>query len=112
MTPIDPKRFLLKMEELPELLRDPGFMIDGKLLVEVVHACADRLANKLGVDRSGSRCDENARHGCGTGGDPRDLTARQPDCGCISGRDRPWLLIGVDLGRLVVYTSRPARAVD
>lgn len=49
VTPIDPERFLLKMEELPELLRDPGFMIDGKLLVEVVHACADRLASKLGA---------------------------------------------------------------
>jgi len=48
VTPIDPERFFLKIEELPELLRDPGFMIDGKLLVEVVHACADRLANKLG----------------------------------------------------------------
>jgi hypothetical protein len=48
VTPIDPERFFLKMEELPELIRDPGFMIDGKLLVEVVHACADRLANKLG----------------------------------------------------------------
>ena len=48
VTPIDPERFFLKMEELPELLRDPGFMIDGKLLVEVVHACADRLASKLG----------------------------------------------------------------
>ena len=47
VTPIDPERFLLKMEELPELIRDPGFMIDGKLLVEVVHACADRIANKL-----------------------------------------------------------------
>lgn len=48
VTPIDPERFFLKMEELPDLIRDPGFMIDGKLLVEVVHACADRLANKLG----------------------------------------------------------------
>jgi len=48
VTPIDPERYFLKMEELPELIRDPGFMIDGKLLVEVVHACADRLAGKLG----------------------------------------------------------------
>lgn len=47
VTPIDPERFFLKMEELPGLIRDPGFMIDGKLLVEVVHACADRLASKL-----------------------------------------------------------------
>jgi len=35
------------MQELTELLRDPGFMIDGELLVEFVHACADRLANTL-----------------------------------------------------------------
>ena len=48
VTPIDPERFFLKMEELPELIRDPGFLIDGKLLVEVVHACADRIAGKLG----------------------------------------------------------------
>lgn len=48
VTPIDPERFFLKIEELPELIRDPGFLIDGKLLVEVVHACADRIANKLG----------------------------------------------------------------
>lgn len=48
VTPIDPERFFLKMEELPDLIRDPEFLIDGKLLVEVVHACADRIASKLG----------------------------------------------------------------
>lgn len=47
VTPIDPERFFLKMEELPDLIRDPGFLIDGKILVEVVHACADRIASKL-----------------------------------------------------------------
>lgn len=47
VTPIDPERFFLKLEDLPELIRDPGFVIDGKLLVEVMHACADRMASKL-----------------------------------------------------------------
>ncbi|HCZ13532.1 MAG TPA: hypothetical protein DHV85_02820 [Candidatus Accumulibacter sp.] len=35
-------------QALPGLIRDPGFMIEGKLLAEIVHACADRLASKMG----------------------------------------------------------------
>ena len=68
VTPIDPERFFLKMEELPELIRDPGFMIEWKILVEILHACADRLANKLGGERSECPFDGGARHECGTGG--------------------------------------------
>lgn len=45
--PIDPEEFLCKLAELPGLIRDPGFMIDGTELLEIVHACADRMASKL-----------------------------------------------------------------
>ena len=45
--PIEPEYFFLKIEELPELIRDVGFMIDGALVIEVLHACADRLGGKL-----------------------------------------------------------------
>ncbi len=48
VTPIDPEEFLCKLVEFPGLIRDPGFMADGTILVEIIHACANRLANKLG----------------------------------------------------------------
>lgn len=46
-TPLDPDDLLLKMDELPGLIRDPGFMVSGALLAEIVRACVDRLAGKL-----------------------------------------------------------------
>lgn len=45
--PIEPERFLLKIEELPALIRDTGFMIAYQLLVEISHACVDRMASKI-----------------------------------------------------------------
>lgn len=35
------------MLELPALIRDPGFMIEGKLLAAIVHAWADRMSRKI-----------------------------------------------------------------
>lgn len=46
-TPIGMDESIVKWEELPELIRDPGFMIEGKLLAEIVHACVDRMSKKL-----------------------------------------------------------------
>jgi hypothetical protein len=34
-------------DELLALIRDPGFVIAGKLLAEIVHACSDRMASKI-----------------------------------------------------------------
>lgn len=33
--------------KLPALTRDPGFMIEGTLLAEIIRACADRMSRKL-----------------------------------------------------------------
>lgn len=44
---LDPEHFLTKLAELPGMLRDPAFMIDGDQLAEIIHACTDRLASKL-----------------------------------------------------------------
>lgn len=44
---LDPEHFLTKLAELPGMLRDPAFMIDGDQLAEILHACVDRLASKL-----------------------------------------------------------------
>lgn len=44
---IDPEEFLCKLVELPGLIRDSGFLIEWQILVEILHACADRLAGKL-----------------------------------------------------------------
>jgi len=45
--PIEPERFMLKVEELPALIRDTGFLIAYELLAEVLHACVDRMASKI-----------------------------------------------------------------
>jgi len=46
-TPIGMDESIVKWDELPALIRDPGFMIEGRLLAEIVHACADRMSRKL-----------------------------------------------------------------
>lgn len=53
VTPIDPERHFLKMEEIRDPIRDPGFPIDAKLLVEAVHACAHRLDDTGGQSAAG-----------------------------------------------------------
>lgn len=46
-TPIETEAMVVKMGEIPGLIRDPGFLVEGSLLTEILHACADRLASKL-----------------------------------------------------------------
>jgi len=46
-TPIGMDESIVKWDELPALIRDPGFMIEGQLLAEIVHACADRMSKKI-----------------------------------------------------------------
>lgn len=46
---LDPEHFLTKLAELPGLLRDPGFDVDGPQLAEIIHACADRMASEIAV---------------------------------------------------------------
>jgi hypothetical protein len=46
-TPIGMDESIVKWDELPALIRDPGFMIEEKLLAEIVHACADRMSRKI-----------------------------------------------------------------
>lgn len=46
-TPIETEAMVVKMDEIPCLIREPGFLVEGSLLTEILHACADRLASKL-----------------------------------------------------------------
>ena len=49
--PLDPEHFISKIDEFPETIRDPGFLITAPELIETIRACADRLAGKLGARR-------------------------------------------------------------
>lgn len=48
---LDLEHFIAKIDELPETIRDPGFLITSSELVEIIRACADRLSGKLGARR-------------------------------------------------------------
>lgn len=52
--PLDPEHFITKIDEFPETVRDPGFLITSSELLEIIRACADRLAGKLGARRRGT----------------------------------------------------------
>ena len=49
--PLDPEHFLTKINELPGMLRDPAFDINGNQLAEIIRAGADRMASELSLEK-------------------------------------------------------------